>query len=63
MTISCGRNDTAPNIEGVQEQASETGLVLFPLEVTDATEKTIILKKAPGTIVSVMPSNTEILFV
>ena len=45
-----------------QEQAYMVEEAAFPLTMTDAVGNEITLEEAPKTIVSMIPSNTEILF-
>lgn len=47
--------DETPEVETVEEGT-------FPLTLTDAVGNEVTLEKAPATVVSMMPSNTEILF-
>lgn len=47
--------------EGTDSEASEDAIT-YPLTITDARGKEITLEKAPETIISTLPSNTEILF-
>lgn len=46
----------------VEESTSETEASTFPLTVTDAVGNEITLEEAPDAIISMIPSNTEILF-
>lgn len=55
--VDTNNNDVSvENTEPTEEKAS------FPLEITDSTGNTITLESEPNKIISVMPSNTEILF-
>ncbi|MFJ7731261.1 ABC transporter substrate-binding protein [Lysinibacillus sp. NPDC097231] len=45
-----------------QQETSKVDEATFPITVTDATGKDITLEAAPEKIVSLIPSNTEILF-
>lgn len=45
-----------------KESDDQADAVAYPLTVTDATGEEITLDKAPETIISTLPSNTEILF-
>lgn len=51
--------DATPQEEVAQDEVVEAA---FPLTLTDAVGNEITLEKAPETIVSMTPSNTEILF-
>jgi len=44
------------------EKSTSTKQAAFPVTVTDATKSKITIKKEPKRIVSLMPSNTEILY-
>ena len=63
LLAGCGVEETAvekdtaqQSIETVEEQAQ------FPITVTDALNKEVTVEKAPERIISLIPSNTEILF-
>ena len=64
LLAACGEEDAtstgeqAENTNGVTEQATTQ----FPVTLTDAIGKEVTLEKAPKRIVSLIPSNTEILF-
>lgn len=60
LVIACGATEET-NQETTTDQA-DTEVTSFPLEVTDATGKNVTLEEEPETIVSTIPSNTEILF-
>ncbi|WP_391119885.1 ABC transporter substrate-binding protein [Psychrobacillus sp. L3] len=63
LLVGCGQKEETPvknNDNAQQETAVEKAE--FPLTITDAVGNDITLEKAPKTIVSMMPSNTEILF-
>lgn len=61
LLVACGTATTEkPEVAGtpkVEEVKAD-----FPITLTDAVGNEITLEKAPATIVSMMPSNTEILF-
>lgn len=65
LLAACG-NDATDNKTKVDETetAQEDGAVeeAFPITLTDAVGNEVTLEKAPEKIVSMMPSNTEILF-
>src|SRR5690625_2230289 len=61
--IGCSTDE--PPTEDGQVETDETETVengAFPLEITDSTDHTIVIEEEPSAIISVMPSNTEILF-
>lgn len=72
LLTACGTTDGNEDKESgsnaaTSEQSgkdSEAGgdAVTYPMTVTDATGKEITLEQAPETIISTLPSNTEILF-
>ncbi|MDN4606045.1 ABC transporter substrate-binding protein [Sporosarcina highlanderae] len=63
LLAACGTDDAKkddnPTNGSQTEQAADA---TFPLKLTDSVGNEITLDKAPETIVSMMPSNTEILF-
>ncbi|KXH83939.1 ABC transporter substrate-binding protein [Sporosarcina sp. HYO08] len=68
LLAACGageKNNNASQTTGIEtEDAAKTDEVQvgFPITLTDAVGNEITFEKAPETIVSMMPSNTEILF-
>lgn len=69
LLVGCGQKEETPVTDNgsAQEQVvgEETTAVeeaAFPITLTDAVGNEITLEEAPKTIVSMMPSNTEILF-
>jgi len=61
--IGCNTNDIDKGTEDTNTNETEqVEDAQFPLEVTDSTGNTITLENEPTEIISVMPSNTEILF-
>ena len=66
LLTACGTaTDDKPKVdEAPKEDVAEKDVVEaeFPLTLTDAVDHEITLEKAPETIVSLQPSNTEILF-
>ena len=66
LLAACGTaTDDKPKVdETPKEDVAEKDVVEaeFPLTLTDAVGNEITLEKAPETIVSLQPSNTEILF-
>ncbi len=67
--VACGNNGNNEN-EQVNEETTQqqteteqaTGEDLFPLTLNDALDNSVTFEKAPEKIVSLIPSNTEILF-
>ncbi|WP_342528027.1 ABC transporter substrate-binding protein [Chryseomicrobium sp. FSL W7-1435] len=64
LTACTEQQETAPQETAPQEsqQQAETEEVAFPLTVTDAVGNEVTLEEAPDAIISMIPSNTEILF-
>ncbi|QFF97896.1 ABC transporter substrate-binding protein [Psychrobacillus glaciei] len=63
LLVGCGAKEATPVVNkdnAQQETAVEKAT--FPLTITDAVGNDITLEEAPKTIVSMIPSNTEILF-
>lgn len=58
LTAACGRR---PAANSPQPQLQESGKT-FPVTLTDALGRQVTLDKAPERIISLIPSNTEILF-
>lgn len=63
LLAGCGVEETAIEKEGTA-QSTETAeeQTQFPVTVTDALNKEVTVEKAPERIISLIPSNTEILF-
>ena len=63
LLVGCGAKEATP-VDNKDNTQQETAVkeATFPLTITDAVGNDITLEKAPETIVSMMPSNTEILF-
>ncbi|MFF2753375.1 helical backbone metal receptor [Psychrobacillus sp. NPDC058041] len=63
LLVGCGAKEATP-VDNKDNTQQETAVkeATFPLTITDAVGNEITLEKAPETIVSMMPSNTEILF-
>ena len=64
LLAGCGTSEEKKPVEnnGSTEQQTEQVEAAFPITITDAVDNEITLEEAPKTIVSMMPSNTEILF-
>src|SRR5699024_10946971 len=63
LIIRCNTNESLDrDKENDAEETSENTESNFPLEVTDNTGNKITIEEEPTEIISVMPSNTEILF-
>lgn len=63
LLVGCGQKEETPIADNgnVQEEAV-VDEATFPITMTDAVGEEITLEEAPKTIVSMLPSNTEILF-
>ncbi|WP_432363599.1 ABC transporter substrate-binding protein [Sporosarcina sp. UB5] len=65
LLAACGtedaKKDDTPTTENTQTD-EQSAKAAFPLTLTDAVGNDITIEKAPKTIVSLIPSNTEILF-
>ncbi|MFJ8067179.1 ABC transporter substrate-binding protein [Psychrobacillus sp. NPDC096426] len=63
LLVGCGQKEETPveNNDNAQQEEAVTETE-FPITMTDAVENEITLEEAPKTIVSMIPSNTEILF-
>ncbi|KUP06407.1 iron ABC transporter substrate-binding protein [Bacillus coahuilensis p1.1.43] len=59
--VACGNTDQ-PVEEGTGMESSEGENEEFPVTITDATGEEILIKNDPEKIISLIPSNTEILF-
>ena len=68
LLAACGNKSTEPikeesPVEDSVENKEETAVeAAFPVTIKDAADKDIVIEKKPEKIVSLMPSNTEILF-
>ncbi|WP_313893317.1 ABC transporter substrate-binding protein [Psychrobacillus sp.] len=64
LLAGCGTKEETKPVETDQtaEQQTEQVEAAFPITLKDAVGNDITLEEAPKTIVSMMPSNTEILF-
>lgn len=62
--VACGdeKQETTPATETKMETATEEKAAAFPVTLTDAIGNEITVEEAPEKIVSLTPSNTEILF-
>ncbi|MDX1772145.1 MAG: ABC transporter substrate-binding protein [Planococcaceae bacterium] len=63
LLTACGQNDAQPK-ENTTDNTSvqEEKAASYPMTLTDVTENEVILEEAPKAIVSMIPSNTEILY-
>lgn len=59
---ACGAEEEAADKSTATNSAETTETAQFPLTQTDALGKEITIEKAPERIISLIPSNTEILF-
>ncbi|WP_019413049.1 ABC transporter substrate-binding protein [Paenisporosarcina sp. TG20] len=66
LLTACGQEETAPVKETTPVETgtpeAEEEVAAFPVTMTDMTDNEITLEEAPKAIVSMIPSNTEILF-
>ena len=64
LLVGCNGEEAAPveNSTDDTQQEATVDETAFPLTMTDAVGNEITLEEAPKTIVSMIPSNTEILF-
>lgn len=66
LLVGCGQKEETPveNNDNAQQQEQPAAVeeAAFPITMTDAVGNEITLEEAPKTIVSMIPSNTEILF-
>lgn len=62
LTAGCGSADNTVDGKPAQAQQEKKDSAAFPVTVTDSTGTEIVLDKRPERIVSIVPSNTEILF-
>lgn len=61
LLTACGQEEAAPTQQKDTEK-TEAVESAFPVTLTDVTDNEITLEEAPKAIVSMIPSNTEILF-
>ncbi|AZB42673.1 ABC transporter substrate-binding protein [Bacillus sp. FJAT-42376] len=57
----CGQDSAAPE-QMNEKQTAQSEKAEFPVKIKDASGKEVTIEKEPGKIVSLIPSNTEILF-
>lgn len=62
ISIFAACNDETTKTQETNDTSTQEVSGAFPVTITDALDKDITLKKAPERIVSLIPSNTEILF-
>lgn len=63
LLVGCGQEEVKPEENtGNTQQETVVEETTFPITMTDAVGTEITLEEAPKTIVSMQPSNTEILF-
>ncbi|EAZ84702.1 hypothetical protein BB14905_19505 [Bacillus sp. B14905] len=66
LLAACGqeaqKDNSTPTEEQTQQETSKAEEATFPMTITDAIGKDITLEAPPKKIVSLIPSNTEILF-
>lgn len=61
LLTACGQDEATPTQQNDTEK-TEAVESAFPVTLTDVTDNEITLEEAPNAIVSMIPSNTEILF-
>jgi len=65
LLAACGeqsKNDKEAASQSQEQQVTKQQEATFPVTITDATGKDIVLEAPPERIISLIPSNTEILF-
>jgi len=62
LLTACGQEEVKPADTKTPETESQQEASKFPLTITDVTGNEITLEEEPKAIVSMIPSNTEILF-
>lgn len=61
LLVGCGE-EAAPATEEKVPEETATGEAEFPVTFTDAADKEVVIEEEPEAIVSMMPSNTEIVY-
>lgn len=62
VLAACGAGSQSNSDKKTKQDTAQTSQAAFPVKVKDARDKEITLKKQPKKIVSLMPSNTEIVY-
>ncbi|MBE5101917.1 ABC transporter substrate-binding protein [Priestia aryabhattai] len=62
VLAACGAGSQSNSDKKTKQDTAQTSQATFPVKVKDARDKEITLKKQPKKIVSLMPSNTEIVY-
>lgn len=62
VLAACGAGSQSNSDKKTKQDTEQTSQDAFPVKVKDARDKEITLKKQPKKIVSLMPSNTEIVY-
>jgi len=62
LTLTACNSEKATDEQPANDMAEVTEKAQFPVTLTDALDKEITLEKAPERIITLTPSNTEILF-
>jgi len=62
LLTACGQNETKPSDNTTENQEAQEEVSQYPMTITDVTGNEITLEEAPKAIVSMIPSNTEILY-
>lgn len=61
LLVGCGQEETK-KVESTETEQSASENIEFPMTLTDAVGEEVTLEAAPEKIISMIPSNTEILF-
>ncbi len=61
LLVGCGE-EAAPVTEEKAPEETATGEAEFPVTFTDAADREVVIEEEPEAIVSMMPSNTEIVY-
>lgn len=62
VLAACGAGSQSNSDKKTKQDTAQTSQAAFPVKVKDSRDKEITLKKQPKKIVSLMPSNTEIVY-
>ncbi|HSP20923.1 MAG TPA: ABC transporter substrate-binding protein [Planococcus sp. (in: firmicutes)] len=62
LLAGCGEEAAPAQEEKAPEETPAAGEAEFPVTLTDAADKEVVIEEEPKAIVSMMPSNTEIVY-
>ncbi len=62
LLTACGQNETKTSDNKTENQEAQEEVSQYPMTIKDVTGNEITLEEAPKAIVSMIPSNTEILY-